>query len=66
MGLTRVLLSHFPLAHNAIANNDRKFAHLFTYPSRKTLSEHVSISKRVRSAVAKAVDGWEAGKKILQ
>ena len=57
---------YFPisLAHNAIANNDRKVAHYI--PFKKTLSEHVSISKRVRSAVAKAVATAGAGKKTLQ
>ena len=52
----------FPLAHNAITRTDKKFSRLVSYPSRKTLSEHVSISRRVRSAVAKAIataGSWE-------
>lgn len=58
----------FPIATHGMAELDSAaFAAVYDYPARKVLSEHVSISRRIRSSVAKAVAGagsWEENRAL--
>lgn len=59
----------FPLATCAIngVSWGEEYAPIMDYPSRKILAEHVSISRRIRSSVAKAiasVGNWEENRAL--